>query len=128
MKNMNDKTKRWLTIAGLSIICVALVTVIGSKFITEPPVDELPPISDVALDDVNPSPDNVDGQTAGENEVVVKPNTQTPEPDDTGAPAVPSGTEQTIQPDPVKPEEPTERKKPIPRKRRTEKRSPLRSR
>jgi len=111
MKNMNDKTKKWLTIAGLGIICVALVVVIGSRFITEPPVDDPLPTSDVALDDVNPSPNSGDGQKAGENEMAVKPNPQTPEPDDTGAPAVSSGTEQTIQGDVVKPKEPTEAEK-----------------
>jgi len=111
MKNMNDKTKRWLTIAGLSIICVALVAVIGSRFVTERPADDPLPTSDAALEDVNPSPDSGDGQKAGENEMAVKPNPQTPEPNDIGAPAVSSGTEQTIQADSVKPKEPTEAEK-----------------
>ena len=95
MKNMTDKTKRWLTIAGLGIICVALIALIGSRFVTEPPVDDPLPVSDEALEDVNPSPGS---------EVSVNPNPQTPEQDETGAPAVSSGTEQTIQADAVKPE------------------------
>jgi len=111
MKNMTDKTKRWLTIAGLGIICVALVIVIGSRFVTERPADDPLPASDAALDDVNPSPDSGDGQKADETDVAVKPNPQTPEPSEIGAPAVSSGTEQTIQGDVVKPEEPTEEEK-----------------
>ena len=41
MKNITDKTKKWLTIAGLGIVCVALVIAISSKFKRQTPVDDV---------------------------------------------------------------------------------------
>ena len=102
MKNINDKTKKWLTVTGCLALCAVLVVLIGQQFITPKPVDNpLPPqnseVSNVAVDP------KASDSTEKENGVTVTPpDTTRPTSIDNGA--VSSGTEQTIQGDVSKPE------------------------
>lgn len=98
MKNMNNKTKKWLTVAGCLVACAVLVGLIGNQFKTEPLTDEpLPSQSSQPSDVTVNAPDTEKEPVVTLPEIPAeKPNT------DNGA--VSSGTEQTIQPDPVKPE------------------------
>lgn len=73
MKNITDKTKKWLTIAGLGIVCVALVIAISSQFKTETPMgDAIASPTAVTDNKVNPGIDT--GDTAEEKEVVIQAN------------------------------------------------------
>ena len=101
MKNMNDKMKKWLTIAGCLAFCAVLVVLIGQRFHTVKPVDDplLSQSSEVGEVTVDPSEPN---STEKEKEVVVTPpDTSQPVSTDNGA--VSSGKEQTIQGDVSKP-------------------------
>lgn len=96
---MKNSTKKWLTVAGCLVLCAVLVGLIVSRFQTEPPKDDPLPSQSSQPSDVTVTPPD----TEKEKDVVVTPpevptNSQ---PTDNGA--VSSGTEQTIQPDPVKP-------------------------
>lgn len=105
MKNINDKTKKWLTIAGLGIVCVVLVIAIASQFKTKTPVDDAtaPPTA-VTDDRVNPSPGT--GDKAGEKEGVIQSNEPT---NDTAAKT--DQPVQNLQPEVTKPAAPTESQK-----------------
>lgn len=102
MKNMNDKTKKWLLVAGGLTLSAVLVVAITGQFKTEKPVDAPLPsqsssVSDVAVD--GGTPDN----TEKEKDVVIQiPDTT--QPANSGNGAVDTGTEQTIQGDVTKPE------------------------
>lgn len=103
MKNRNDKTKKWLIVAGGVVICAALLVMIGTKLKKEPVTEtEVPAqsteISDVVVDDTNNT-----ATKEKEEEVTVAPIEVTEEPQkDSGA--VDTGTEQKIQGDiPKKP-------------------------
>ncbi|MDA3731394.1 hypothetical protein PBV87_07885 [Niameybacter massiliensis] len=100
MKNMNDKTKKWLTVAGGLAVSALLITLITGQF-------RIAPINDVEI-----PPQNNDGQS-----VVVETLDITEKENDTTVPdiKVPEqsensngddiGTDQTIQPN--IPEKPT---------------------
>lgn len=94
----NSKTKKWLLVIGCLAICAVLVVMIAGRFISEKPVDQPLP-----LESSEPSDVTVDTDAEAEKNVVVTPPDIT-EPDNTDNGAVSSGTEQTIQGDPVKPE------------------------
>jgi FtsZ-interacting cell division protein ZipA len=98
MKNMNSKTKKWLVVIGCLAVCAVLVVLIGSRFATEKPIDQplLPETSQTS--DIT-----VDINADKEKDVVVTTPDMT-EPDNKDNGAASSGTEQTIQGDPVKPE------------------------
>ena len=102
---MNNRTKKWLLVAGCLVICAVLVVLIGGSFSKEPAQDDpLPALEDTPGGvTVDPGTDG-SGADAGKDDsptvVVVKPETQTP----AGGGAVSTGTEQTIQPDVTKPE------------------------
>jgi len=102
---MNNRTKKWLLVAGCLVICAVLVALIGNSFIKEPVQDDpLPVLEDTPVGvTVDPGTEG-SGADAGKDDpptvVVVKPETQTP----VGGGAVSTGTEQTIQPDVSKPE------------------------
>ena len=100
MKNINNKTKRWLAIAGCFVVCVALVLLIGSRFIPERSAEQaLPPQSHQSSEMTVPD-------TEKEKEVVVaEPNTSPPGITNNGADS--SGTDQTIQGDVSKPSAPS---------------------
>jgi len=109
MKNITDKTKKCLTIAGLGIVCVALVIAISSKFKTQTPVDDVtaPPTA-VTDNKVNPGIDT--GDTAEEKEVVIQANEPVAAPtDDTAAKT--DQPVQNLQPEVTKPAAPTESQK-----------------
>lgn len=102
---MKNSTKKWLTVAGCLAICAVLIFVIAGRFSKEPATDDPLPTSssqpvDVVVDELDKTPDQAEKKDVG-----VKPEITDPTPSpDTGGGAVSSGTEQTIQPDPVKPE------------------------
>jgi hypothetical protein len=99
---MKDKTKRtWLIVVG-ALVCVALVVAIAGRFGT-------PTVTDPQLtnDTPNDSAPVVDINTPDKPEVVVQIDTGgTKDDKDPAAGADSSGTEQTIQADPVKPDAP----------------------
>lgn len=101
---MKDKTKRtWLIVLG-TLVCVALIVGIATRFagrtVTDPELDngaqsQNTPVVDIDTPEQNTPVVNIDtsGEAGNQN---TKP----------GAGADSSGTEQTIQSDPVKPEAP----------------------
>ena len=104
---MKDKTKRSLLIAAGALLCVALVFAIGSRLSglphTTAPIqengaqDSTDPVVDIETPTHDDTTVNVNLDTSGNTESGnAKP----------GAGADSSGTEQTIQADPVKPEAP----------------------
>ena len=106
---MKNTTKKWLIVAGGLAACAALVFIISGQFEKKPVNDTLPPPNcssqgGVMVDEpdssISPEKDNP--------EITVKPETpdtsSTPETGNSGSGAVASGTEQTIQGDPEKPE------------------------
>lgn len=105
MKKLSDKNKRWLTVAGLGVVCIALVIAISSQFKMEVPKDNLNTSATTASSEVNPSTDA--SNPAEGKDVVIKTNAPTTSSTETPNAADSTGTEQTIQPDPVKPEAPT---------------------
>lgn len=109
---MTENTKKWLTVAGCLVVCAILVAVIASSFSKDKVTDDLLPPSSSQQGDVVVDPDSStpppaesgDDQKPGDNVTV---NPETPDAStntDDGNGADFTGTEQTIQPDPVKPE------------------------
>ncbi|MDD3227640.1 MAG: hypothetical protein PHE09_00315 [Oscillospiraceae bacterium] len=102
MKNMNDKTKKWLLVAGGLALSAVLVMAIANQFKTEKPTDAPLPSQSSSASDVTVDP-NAPDTTEKENDVVIQtPNTTPSASTDNGA--VDTGTEQTIQDDVTKPE------------------------
>lgn len=106
---MKNTTKKWLIVAGGLAACAALVFIISGQFGKKPVDDALPPPSSspqgsVVVDEPNSS----NSPEKEDSEITVKPETPdtspTPETGNSGSGAVASGTEQTIQGDPEKPE------------------------
>ena len=95
MKNINDKTRKWITIAGISMMCVVLVIAISFQFKTEKPTDGGIAPSANATGQVNPSAD------AG-GEVVIPAN----QPADGTADQTDQPV-QNLQPEATKPAEPS---------------------
>jgi hypothetical protein len=95
---MKDKTKRTLLIASGVVVCVALTVVIASLFNRPAAVD--------------PAPESSQSPEAQPQVEIKTPDISTSNTGDTGTTADPgagadsSGTEQTIQADPVKPDAP----------------------
>lgn len=100
MKNMNDKTKKWLTVAGCLALCAVLVVLIGQQFKTGKPADDAPQSQSSEVSNVTVDPKVPDST---EKEISVTPPDVT-QPTKTDNGAVSSGTEQTIQGDATKPE------------------------
>lgn len=105
---MNNRTKKWLVVAGCLVICVALVALIGSSFSKDPVRDDPSLLTDDAENGVTISPDtDLSGTEVKADDtpaVVIKPDTGTSTTSGNGA--VSRGTEQTIQPDVTSPEPP----------------------
>ena len=100
---MKNKFKKWSIVSAVSVICVVLIAVIAWQLQPKPAVDDLTPQDQIEAD-VNP--------VANENDVVIAPNDdETPNNADGAKGGVSTGTEQTIQPDPVKPTPPSESQK-----------------
>lgn len=99
MKNMNEKTKKWIIVAGGLAICAVLVMVIAGRFSKPATEDALLPIqSDDGKDIVVDESNNIEK----ENQIIVSPMEVSEQTDD-GKGAVDKGTEQTIQDDAKKP-------------------------
>lgn len=121
---LTEKTKKWLTLAGLSIVSIVLVIAIASQFKTEVPEDpevqptqavssEITPSADIPASTEKPTekPTERPTETLGASVSPIEP-TETPtvtEGADTGKS---TGTEQTIQAEPTKPAAPTEKPTP----------------
>lgn len=102
MKNMSDKTKKWLLVAGGLALSAVLVVAIANQFKTEKPTDAPLPTQSSSASDVTVDP-NAPDTTEKEKDVVIQPPETTP-PTSTDNGAVDTGTEQTIQGDVTKPE------------------------
>ena len=99
---MNDKMKRRFTIAGASLIGLALVIAIGMQFAKEPAKPDASSQEPVSSSDVAP---DIQKNTE-KKEIVVPPQTALePEASETLPPQT-DLPEQKLQPDPVKPEAP----------------------
>ncbi|MFZ5944296.1 MAG: DUF6550 family protein [Bacillota bacterium] len=109
---LTDKTKKRLTIAGLGVVCVALVIAIASQFKPEVPKELSIQPSSTVSDEVNPA------------EVIPSPSTEVNvpsiNPDEASAPPVgtgdSTGTEQSIQAEVTKPTKPPQEVKTDPSK------------
>ena len=103
MKNINDKTKRRLIVAGGLIISLILIVLISGQFRKEPIAEaELPNQSEDSIDIILETPQN----TEKEDEIIV-PEIEITDTETKDNGAIDTGTEQTIQGDPEKPKEPT---------------------
>ncbi len=102
MKNMNDKTKKRLVVAGCLTVCAVLAVLIGSRFIPEKFAEQ-----PVPSQSSQPAEVTVNTDAEKEKEVIVAtPDTTQPASTDNGADT--SGTDQTIQGDVSKPPQPSE--------------------
>ena len=110
MKKISDKNKRWLTAAGLGVVCVALVIAISSQFHVEKPKDNTAASSSTVSDKVNvkPESDKITDQT----DVTVPASKLSASSSQVSGNGVSSGAKQTIQSDVSKPEAPKETPKP----------------
>lgn len=100
MKNMNDKTKKWLFIAGGLALSAVLMVAIAGQFRTAPIQDvDIPPQSSNSQDVVVDTPDITEKEDG-----ITVPPIQIPQ-ESESANGVDKGTDQTIQPD--VPEKPT---------------------
>jgi hypothetical protein len=99
MKNINNKVKKWLIISGGLVLSMVLFVAIMSQF-------KVPSINDLDLPDQNSDTQKVAVEspdiTEKEDDIKVPPIEI--EKELSNANGVDKGTEQTIQPDPIKPE------------------------
>lgn len=102
MKNINDKTKKWLVVAGGLALCAVLVVAITGQFKTEKPTDAPLPSQSSSASDVTVDPSAPDSAEKEKDVVIQSPDATPPASSDNGA--VDTGTEQTIQGDVTKPE------------------------
>lgn len=124
MKNISDKTKKWLVVTGGLVICAVLVVMISSQFKKEPIEDIVLPsqgeqVSGVTIEKPNDTEkldeeeikdkvDITDQEDKAEKEKGVKvPSIKIPDTQSTNKNGVDKGTEQTIQKDVEKPKKPT---------------------
>lgn len=124
MKNISDKTKKWLVVTGGLVICAVLIVMISSQFKKEPIEDVVLPsqgeqVSNVIIEKPNDTEkldeektmdkvDITDQEDKAEKEKGVKvPPIKIPDTQSTNKNGVDKGTEQTIQKDVEKPKEPT---------------------
>lgn len=131
MKNISDKTKKWLVVTGGLIICAVLVVMISSQFKKEPMEDIVLPnqneqASGIVVEkpndtgksnkeEITDNEDKVDetdkidneGKTEKEESGIKVPPIKVPDTKPTNKNGVDKGTNQTIQKDVEKPKEPT---------------------
>ncbi|MSU03377.1 DUF6550 family protein [Tissierella pigra] len=123
MKNISEKTKKWLVVTGGLVICAMLILMISSQFRKEPIEDTLPnqniEVDDVTIEkpkdtekaekeEVTNDEDKTDNKEAKEKEAeIIVPPIKTPDTQSTNKNGVNKGTEQTIQKNVEKPKEPT---------------------
>ena len=104
---LTDKTKKRLVLAGLGVVCVALVIAIASQFNTEEPnAVSAPQPSSTVSGAVNPSvPPAEQTNTQGVNAQPIDPAVTPDQSADTGDS---TGAEQSIQAEVTKPPEPSQ--------------------
>lgn len=124
MKNISDKTKKWLVVTGGLVICAVLVVMISSQLKKEPIEDVVLPsqgeqVSNVIIEKPNDTEkldeektmdkvDITDQEDKTEKEKGIKvPPIKIPNTQSTNKNGVDKGTEQTIQKDVEKSKEPT---------------------
>ena len=109
---LTEKKKKYLTVCGGIILCAGLMAAITFQFRTEAPEDEAAETVEDAVTENIVDPGENQPEENGESELVVNPENDKTEADDT-APAVDSRpaqtdeAEQSIQPDVEKPEAPS---------------------
>ena len=106
---MNEKTKKVLTIAGCTIVGLALVVAFGLQFAKASEDTDTLPSSAAVVSDVNPSIDT--DTSAGEKDIVVNSNTDSSTETIDETPAQTDQPEQSIQPEVTKLAEPSEKQK-----------------
>lgn len=124
MKNISDKTKKWLVVTGGLVICAVLIVMISSQFKKEPIEDVVLPsqggqVSDVIIENPNDT-GKVDEEGTTDKEDITDQKDKTEQKDEIKVPpikipntqstnknGVDKGAEQTIQKDVEKPKEPT---------------------
>lgn len=97
MKNMNDKTKNKLVVAGGLVISVALIVMIGSRFTKEPVAEAVNNAQSTEISEVVVEIPN-SAETNKNDEVIVEP-IEVPKETDVNNGAVDTGTDQKIQGD-----------------------------
>ena len=99
MKNINEKVKKWLIISGGLVLSAVLLVAIMSQF-------KAPPTKDLDLLDQNSSTQKIAVETPDitEKEDDIKVPPIEIEKESNAASGIDKGTEQTIQPNPAKPE------------------------
>ena len=108
---LTDKTKKRLTAAGLGAVCVVLVIAIALQFKTEEPKDAVFQPSSTITEDAAPNAEIPTASTVSiVPEISVQPIDPTSSANVTAAvdTADSTGTEQSLQVEPVKPEAPKE--------------------
>ena len=114
---LTDKIKRYLAIGGGAVICIGLVAAISLQFGKIPAGEDTLPEESSAVTEIVVDPGEVQIEESDSSaDLVIKPETGTetePEPEETALPvdsrpAQTDQTEQSIQPDVTKPEEPSE--------------------
>lgn len=123
MKNISDKTKKWLVVTGGLVICAMLILMISSQFRKGPIEDTLPnqnkEVGNVTIEkpkdevktekeEITNNEDKTNDEKANGNEdgIIVLP-IKTLDTQSTNKNGVDKGTEQTIQKNVEKPKEPT---------------------
>lgn len=115
---LTEKTKRYLAVGGGSMICIALIAVISLQFGKNSSGEDVLPEGSRPVTEIIVNPSVIQTEESGEEletgELVIQPETaapsgagETPAPVDS-RPAQTDQTEQSIQPDVVKPEAPSE--------------------
>lgn len=112
---LTEKTKRYLAIGGGAVICIGLVAAISLQFGKMPAGEDTLPEESSAVTEIVVDPGEVQIEESDSSaDLVIKPETGTePEPEESAPPvdsrpAQTDQTEQSIQPDVTKPEEPSE--------------------
>lgn len=104
---LSSKRKKVLFIAGLCVVCIVIVVVIASHFITSSRADNITRPSSTSADNESPTTSlNIDSVELNED---IQPSEQ---PIESASPDVSTGTDQSIQSDPIKPQAPTSTPKP----------------
>ena len=112
---LTDKTKRYLAIGGGAVICIGLLAAISLQFGKIPTGEDTLPEESSAVTEIVVDPGEVQIEESDSSaDLVIKPETGTETELEETAPPVDSRpaqtdqTEQSIQPDVTKPEEPSE--------------------
>ena len=110
MKRLSEKSIRRLTVAGLGVVCIALVIAISSGFHVVKPKDNTAASSSKVSDEVNVKPES--DKITDQIDVTVPASEPSASSSQAAGSGVSSGTKQTIQSDVSKPEAPKETPKP----------------